>query len=146
MDGDVETASPTITQTKCVVCNKSDKLLRCSQCKIVFYCTKEHQRRDWKRHKAFCTTSVHRPIESIGSTSDTGCLTQRSSENLLRDNYQPSNVPVIPNLTNPKTTRLGINVHKGTILPYLSILLLILNCQTNVIFKVLSCTYFKLRW
>jgi hypoxia-inducible factor (prolyl hydroxylase) len=40
----------------CVVCNKSEKLLRCSRCKVAFYCTKEHQRRDWKRHREFCAT------------------------------------------------------------------------------------------
>jgi len=40
----------------CAVCNKTDKLSRCSRCKVVFYCTKEHQRRDWKRHREFCAT------------------------------------------------------------------------------------------
>ncbi|KMQ89090.1 egl nine 1-like protein [Lasius niger] len=40
----------------CAVCDKTDKLLRCSRCKAVFYCTKEHQRRDWKRHRDFCAT------------------------------------------------------------------------------------------
>jgi len=43
-------------QVICVVCNKSEKLLRCSRCKVAFYCTKEHQRRDWKRHREFCAT------------------------------------------------------------------------------------------
>lgn len=40
----------------CAVCDKTDKLSRCSRCKVVFYCTKEHQRRDWKRHREFCAT------------------------------------------------------------------------------------------
>lgn len=40
----------------CAVCDKTDKLSRCSRCKVVFYCTKEHQRRDWKHHRVFCAT------------------------------------------------------------------------------------------
>ncbi|XP_077280853.1 HIF prolyl hydroxylase [Temnothorax americanus] len=40
----------------CAVCDKTDELSRCSRCKVVFYCTKEHQRRDWKRHREFCAT------------------------------------------------------------------------------------------
>ncbi|XP_011870561.1 PREDICTED: egl nine homolog 1 [Vollenhovia emeryi] len=40
----------------CAVCDRTDKLSRCSRCKVVFYCTKEHQRRDWKRHREFCAT------------------------------------------------------------------------------------------
>ncbi|XP_067208352.1 egl nine homolog 1 isoform X3 [Linepithema humile] len=46
----------TNVQVICAVCNKTDKLLRCSHCKAVYYCTKDHQRRDWERHKEFCTT------------------------------------------------------------------------------------------
>ncbi|XP_020291080.1 egl nine homolog 1 isoform X2 [Pseudomyrmex gracilis] len=46
----------TDVQVICAICNKTDKLLRCSRCKAVFYCTKEHQRRDWKRHREFCAT------------------------------------------------------------------------------------------
>lgn len=37
----------------CGVCEKSASL-RCSNCKIQFYCTKDHQRNDWQRHKSKC--------------------------------------------------------------------------------------------
>jgi hypothetical protein len=30
------------------------KLNHCSKCKKVFYCCKEHQKDDWKRHKKTC--------------------------------------------------------------------------------------------
>ncbi|RLU16882.1 hypothetical protein DMN91_010951 [Ooceraea biroi] len=61
-------------QVICVICNKSDKLLRCSRCKVVFYCTKEHQRLDWKRHREFCATHPARvasaaPAEQPFSTA-----------------------------------------------------------------------------
>lgn len=45
-----------MNNTRCAVCGTSDsKLFRCSQCKSVCYCCKEHQRQDWKKgHKALC--------------------------------------------------------------------------------------------
>ena len=30
------------------------KLERCSGCKLVYYCSRECQKRDWKEHKAHC--------------------------------------------------------------------------------------------
>ena len=41
----------------CGLCGASDrKLLICSRCKSVSYCSKDHQRQDWKRqHKLKCT-------------------------------------------------------------------------------------------
>ena len=37
----------------CAVCKK-EAALRCSNCKGQFYCTKDHQRDDWQRHKSTC--------------------------------------------------------------------------------------------
>lgn len=31
-----------------------EKLLACSRCRSVWYCSKEHQKADWKRHKVEC--------------------------------------------------------------------------------------------
>ncbi|KAL6440026.1 hypothetical protein ACFW04_002989 [Cataglyphis niger] len=58
-DGDARTDA---SQLICAVCDKTDKLQRCSRCKAVFYCTREHQRRDWKRHKEFCATHPARDL------------------------------------------------------------------------------------
>jgi hypothetical protein len=38
----------------CNICGKSDKTLKCGQCKVVAYCGKEHQKADWKVHKRIC--------------------------------------------------------------------------------------------
>jgi hypothetical protein len=38
----------------CAVCGKTIPLKRCSQCKQVGYCCREHQRADWKFHKKAC--------------------------------------------------------------------------------------------
>lgn len=38
----------------CAVCGVGGVQLRCSRCHIAYYCTKEHQRIDWKKHKVQC--------------------------------------------------------------------------------------------
>lgn len=48
-DNNNNTATTT-THHKCPVCNgPADN--RCSRCKSMFYCSKEHQRQHWKTHK-----------------------------------------------------------------------------------------------
>lgn len=39
---------------KCQVCDKDSKS-RCSGCVQVFYCSADHQRKDWKTHKPKCS-------------------------------------------------------------------------------------------
>ena len=43
----------------CQVCKKSgtakEQLKRCSRCSCLFYCSKEHQKSDWKNHKKLCS-------------------------------------------------------------------------------------------
>ncbi|XP_029450108.1 egl nine homolog 1 isoform X2 [Rhinatrema bivittatum] len=38
----------------CELCGKMENLLRCGRCRSSFYCCKEHQRQDWKKHKLVC--------------------------------------------------------------------------------------------
>ncbi|KAJ4426690.1 hypothetical protein ANN_26488 [Periplaneta americana] len=40
----------------CEVCGVTERVLRCSRCRCVYYCSKEHQTQDWKEHKSFCKT------------------------------------------------------------------------------------------
>ncbi|KAG6615238.1 Egl nine 1 [Phytophthora cinnamomi] len=47
-------SEPTAPAT-CPVCGKSESLKRCSSCKSVSYCSREHQRQHWKVHRAECT-------------------------------------------------------------------------------------------
>lgn len=46
-----------MNNTCCALCGATDsKLFRCSQCKIVCYCSKDHQRQDWKKgHRSKCS-------------------------------------------------------------------------------------------
>ncbi|KAG8444308.1 hypothetical protein GDO86_009478 [Hymenochirus boettgeri] len=42
----------------CELCGKMENLLRCGRCRTSFYCCKEHQRQDWKKHKLLCKTNA----------------------------------------------------------------------------------------
>jgi len=43
---------------ECVVCGKTGDLKKCSRCRIMYYCNKEHQNQDWKRHKLECQKDI----------------------------------------------------------------------------------------
>ena len=53
-------------QTACAVCGVTDNLKRCAKCKLVRYCSREHQASDWKKHKLECgkQTTVSSPPET----------------------------------------------------------------------------------
>lgn len=38
----------------CELCGKMENLLKCGRCRSSFYCSKEHQKQDWKNHKLKC--------------------------------------------------------------------------------------------
>ena len=38
----------------CFVCRSKDNLSLCARCRVVYYCCREHQTDDWKKHKAIC--------------------------------------------------------------------------------------------
>ncbi|KAJ8246130.1 hypothetical protein GJAV_G00263950 [Gymnothorax javanicus] len=38
----------------CELCGKMENLLKCGRCRNSFYCSKEHQKQDWKKHKQVC--------------------------------------------------------------------------------------------
>lgn len=45
---------------------KSVSKQRCSRCKIVYYCSVEHQKQNWSLHKVSCNKP--NPIQSIGTS------------------------------------------------------------------------------
>ncbi|XP_073527643.1 egl nine homolog 1 isoform X1 [Phyllobates terribilis] len=48
----------------CELCGKMENLLRCGRCRSSFYCSKEHQRQDWKKHKQVCKgADTHATVE-----------------------------------------------------------------------------------
>lgn len=51
----------------CELCGKMENLLRCGRCRSSFYCSKEHQRRDWKKHKLVCQSGEVGPKGAPGA-------------------------------------------------------------------------------
>ncbi|KAM9317298.1 egl nine homolog 1 [Gastrophryne carolinensis] len=49
----------------CELCGKMEDLLRCGRCRNSFYCSKEHQRQDWKKHKLVCKGNPPNPAASV---------------------------------------------------------------------------------
>ena len=63
----------------CHVCKtKVDKLLRCSRCKTVKYCSKKCQRNHWARHEQVC--KIHLEPEQIPNVND---IDDKTSESVL---------------------------------------------------------------
>lgn len=50
----------------CELCGKMENLLRCGRCRSSFYCSKEHQRQDWKKHKLVCQSGEGAPGHGAG--------------------------------------------------------------------------------
>ncbi|GCB62219.1 hypothetical protein scyTo_0014460 [Scyliorhinus torazame] len=69
---------PTVQQDQsCGLCGKMEKLLLCGGCKRSFYCSKEHQKMDWKKHKPVCKEAARRQ----GRTEDEDTRSASSNGN-----------------------------------------------------------------
>ena len=79
---------------ECLTCGSTKKLLRCSRCKSAAYCTKEHQKLDWKRHKEFCIPNA----VNASVNPSTGLVT--SNKRLVKSNKctYGSGVGILSNL------------------------------------------------
>ncbi|KAF3917527.1 hypothetical protein AA313_de0200346 [Arthrobotrys entomopaga] len=47
-------SNPQTLKTGCNLCDNTDKLSRCAGCKVVQYCSRDHQTSDWPTHCPFC--------------------------------------------------------------------------------------------
>ncbi|RLN96914.1 hypothetical protein BBJ28_00003374 [Nothophytophthora sp. Chile5] len=45
----------------CPICGTAESLRRCGACKRVSYCSREHQRQHWKKHRAECARPSEKP-------------------------------------------------------------------------------------
>ena len=89
------------TTNKCVICGKEEDLLKCSQCKSVFYCSKEHQKQDWKTHQKVCIPQLltSDTLNTSGSNSSNTTASGSSSSNTT-----VSTSKVVPSSSNTTTT------------------------------------------
>ena len=54
LGGDLVVAHPCLADGGCGLCGRTYPCLRCGRCKEVKYCSRGHQRLDWKNHKLDC--------------------------------------------------------------------------------------------
>ncbi|XP_015117711.1 egl nine homolog 1 [Diachasma alloeum] len=73
-----QAASVVVSSVECAICGCTDRLLRCSRCKSVVYCTKEHQKLDWKRHRAHCQKNNEDGLSGDTSSCFSGRLSNLS--------------------------------------------------------------------
>ncbi|XP_019642469.1 PREDICTED: egl nine homolog 3-like [Branchiostoma belcheri] len=52
----------------CELCGAMENLMRCGGCRTAYYCSKEHQRTHWKKHKRVCKSKP--AVKDAGKTSD----------------------------------------------------------------------------
>ena len=66
------------TDLTCSTCGEGQKeLFRCSGCKVVLYCSREHQKQSWRSHKPECLRiqewrKQHQSTTEIGSDLSSG--------------------------------------------------------------------------
>lgn len=56
----------------CAVCNTQTNR-RCARCLHVYYCSTEHQRQDWKRHKTECAPKKPKQVSKKGTICANSC-------------------------------------------------------------------------
>ncbi|KAK0075283.1 hypothetical protein PV325_007126, partial [Microctonus aethiopoides] len=86
--------------SQCSVCGNTEKLLHCSACKSVVYCSKEHQKLDWKCHKVYCVEkSLLAKRQSISFDNSTISKYTNTKKDAPSDLYlshtEPEKEPVI---------------------------------------------------
>ncbi|KAK0182581.1 hypothetical protein PV327_000706 [Microctonus hyperodae] len=80
--------------SQCSVCGNTEFLLHCSACKSIVYCSKEHQKLDWKCHKVYCNEkSLLAKRQSVSSddsttTKCTNTKNEPASDSNLSDTNQ----------------------------------------------------------
>ncbi|KAL1006160.1 hypothetical protein UPYG_G00068670 [Umbra pygmaea] len=106
-----KSAGETPTQTDlhrqyCELCGKMENLLKCGRCRNSFYCSKEHQKADWKKHKQVCKEAENPDCQlHLEPTQQPARIAKRVQVNQLKcvekQNYLSSMSTPNPSNLNP---------------------------------------------
>lgn len=87
----------------CELCGKMENLLKCGRCRNSFYCSKDHQKQDWKTHKLICKEADKSKLQQQSvKTSET----LQPSPQARNDSVTPSRERIKNMITNDAS---GIN-------------------------------------
>lgn len=96
----------------CAVCGHTDRLYSCSRCTSIFYCSREHQKKHWKKHKVFCA----KPMENENAEGGSGTTfgekrTQFDQSELLTYSITSPRTPISNQFSDnhPSTSRSATN-------------------------------------
>eukprot|EP00928_Gymnodinium_smaydae_P011556 TRINITY_DN14249_c0_g3_i1.p1 TRINITY_DN14249_c0_g3~~TRINITY_DN14249_c0_g3_i1.p1 ORF type:complete len:638 (+),score=71.16 TRINITY_DN14249_c0_g3_i1:57-1970(+) len=74
-------AHPQLKEQTCAVCSETRNLQKCSGCKQVYYCCREHQQSHWPEHKSSCRTRASGSCaENVTPEAQTSQITQRHAK------------------------------------------------------------------
>lgn len=108
MKMNLEGESGVLKSNICNICGVTENLLRCGQCKGIFYCSKEHQRQDWKKHKLSCKKRAVDNVEKkyghiIDSQNSSAIPKEGSSEDEILSSFGVHLSPVNNNYQKQET-------------------------------------------
>ncbi|XP_038066578.1 egl nine homolog 1-like [Patiria miniata] len=86
----------------CKCCKSTENLKTCSKCKSVFYCSREHQLQDWKKHRRYCkkiSQDHHQEEESMADLAREATVSKpmkTNSRSAANHNGRPKQDNIIP--------------------------------------------------
>ncbi|KAI5086117.1 egl nine-like 1 isoform X1, partial [Silurus meridionalis] len=75
-------ADPDQDRQYCELCGKMENLMKCARCRSSFYCSKDHQKQDWKKHKQVCKQAENIPRPPQPESTQSGCDPQQVGHDL----------------------------------------------------------------
>ncbi|XP_043933003.1 egl nine homolog 1 [Protopterus annectens] len=108
MENDVAAAVAEQERQYCELCGKMENLLRCGRCRSSYYCSKEHQKRDWKKHRRVCKETDMRDSNQIIAEKSTPQNAKGNRQEQHKERTADTSSLVAsggPNITHPEVDK-----------------------------------------
>ena len=97
---------------QCIICSKATELKRCGRCKVVFYCSRQHQIQDWSNHKMTCSILQKRNQNTPTSQSSKTEVKTESENDFYEFDQRPLHVSTFDKPPNYDPLELSKFAHK----------------------------------